>query len=382
MRNIVKLAAVALIAAVIIGWFIVRQPNNQVTITSVPGAVELAVDGKDAVWVEDGQTIEVRGTEIETEASRDGFTTETETHQIAEDGSSTIEIQLEAVTAEAESILLEDSGYFEHQDEATTRFREGAEEAYENHPILSELPEETTTFSAWHGKTRETDDDFAIHLYLYAGDEEQGRTDFEEWLASHDLTTDDYEIVEHIEDGPPPEESPDIPEPPTMAELEETAPGSLPDPDEISPEGLTAGELALLFSETTTTWAASEDSHPHEGLLRAENLMTPELAEEISIPENPTTTPNWREAGQNNAVSKPWVLDYTHDQQDSEHTITVDVCWAWISDEETPIVDGIRSYDLTISDTGNGYRISEWTYDDPDPFVDNSQGPCQPEDDA
>lgn len=379
-KTIITLSAVAVLALVAVGtvlFLLLRNSPTQtpLTISASPLEIELSIDGEDYGTVEDGQTLVIEARDqIEVVASYEGFETYTSTAEINPGEESELAISLMPETEEAWE-LLETQGELEGERRGTEMYLEEAESAYEDHPILHELPEEQTYFRAAQGISESGDNDWAIHLYLYAGHEDEGRSAFEEFLADQEVALEDYEIIEHIEDQAPPSV---IAEAPTADELQAAEPPSIPEPDQLSTEGLSAEELAFLFAESTTTWDAAEDEHPHAGLIRAETLMTEDLADEIAIPENLMTTPVWRDAASAEAVSTSWV-HYIEEgpSEGGDHQFTVDVCWAWVTGDTTPVIDGPRAYELTISEDGENFIVSEFTYDDPDPFVDNSQGACQ-----
>lgn len=379
-RPIISLAALGVLALLVVTtvvFLLFRNSTTQtpLTVSASPLEVELTIDGEAHGVVEDGETLVIDARDqIEVVASHEGFETYSATEEITAGEESSLAIFLMPET-DAAWELLETQGELEGERRGTEMYLEEAEDAYENHPILHELPEERPTFRAAQGVSESGQNDWAIHLYLYAGHEDEGRSAFEEFLTDHDVASEDYEIVEHVEDQSPPSV---IAEAPTADDLQAAEPPTLPDADDLTPEELSAEELAFQFAEMTTTWDAATDDHPHAGLLRAENLMTAELADEISFPENPMTTPVWRDAASAEAISMPWV--HYIDQSSTEgndHQFSIDVCWAWVTGQSTPVIDGPRSYELTISEDGDDFIVSEFTYDDPDPFVDNSQGPCQ-----
>ena len=370
--TLVSTAVLALIA-IVITLVVLRDDSQEtpVTITASPLEIQLTINGEDHGMVEDGTTLLIDAEdEIEVTAAYDGFDTYTATEQVTPGEESDLAIALEPQTEQAWE-LLDSQGQLEAEQRGTEQYLEEAEEAYANHPILHDLPEEQQHFRAAQGVSEDGENDWAIHLYLYDGHEDQGREDFHDWLDEEGYADEDYEIVEHIDNAAPPTVVPDAP---SADELEAAAPGELP--DEPTPDGLTSDELALEFAYVTTIWEPEADEYPNASLLRAENLMDDDLSEEIT-PEGGSSSPAWREAWENQAVSQPWVIDYSAKEADGDHHITMEVCWAWISDETAPVISGPRSYDLTITETDGDYLITDYSYRDPDPFVDASEGDCR-----
>lgn len=374
------ITVVGLIVAAVFLFFQNRPESaedTELTFTVSPHEVEVTIDEEDygTVATGDALTVPLRS-EAEIEVTREGFIPYTATMAIEPGVAHSVEVELHPETAEAEA-LLEEEQQLTHEQTVTERQLDAAEDAYENYPILHDLPQHGEFYSAYQGLPEESGHEFGIHLYLYEGYEEEGREAFREWLASEEYEINDYDVIEQIEDEEPPLA---LPEEPTWSDLEELTLEDVEIPSEVSAEGLNHGELALLFAETSTTWDTAEDGHHTEGLLRADPLMTDELADTIEPPHRPTTTPTWRDAAQFDGRSKAWVSYYEDEETEAGTEASMDVCWAWVADEEQVIIDGPRELNLTIVDTPDGPRIDDFTYEDPDPFVDNSNSSCRPDD--
>lgn len=373
-------ALVALLVAGVLLFFQNRPESAEdtdLTFTVSPHEVEVTIDEEDYGTVATGDTLTVPlRSEAEIEVTRDGFVPYTATMAIEPGVAHSVEVELHPETAEAEA-LLEEEQQFTDEQTATERQLDAAEDAYENYPILHDLPQHGEFYSAYQGLAEESGHEFGIHLYLYEGYEEEGRESFTQWLAEEDYDADDYDIIEHIEDEDPPVA---LPEAPSWSELEEMTLDDVEIPADVSAEDLNHEDLALLFAETSTTWDTTEDAHHTEGLLRATPLMSEDLADTVEMPHRPTTSPTWRDAAVFDARSFAWVSYYEDEETEAGTEATMDVCWAWVTDDETVIVDGPRALDLTVNETSDGPRVTDFTYEDPDPFVDNSNSPCRPDD--
>lgn len=375
--------AVAVVALLVAGVFLFIQnrtespEDTELTFTVSPHEVEVIIDEENYGTVATGDTLTVPlRSEAEVEVTHEGFVPYTATMDIEPGVPHSVEMELHPETEEAEA-LLEEEQQLSGEQVATERQLDAAEDAYENYPILDDLPQHGESYSAYQGLAEESGSEFGIHLYLYEGYEGQGREEFNDWLASEDYVPEDYDIIEQIEDEEPPLT---LPEDPTWSELEDTILDDVEIRSEVSAEGLTHTELALLFAETSTSWDTAEDAHHIEGLLRSTDLMTEERADTVEMPHRPTTTPTWRDAALYDARSVAWVGYYEDEETDAGIDVTMDVCWAWIADEDYVIVDGPRALGLTVIDTDGGPRVDNYTYEDPDPFVDNSNSPCRPDD--
>lgn len=381
MRNSLKiLIALATVIVVVATTMIIFRGggddpvNTELVFHTSPREVDVMVDGRDYGTVEAGQVLAVELTEEATiEVSREGFEPYETTTTVTPGATNELHVALLPETDEAWA-MVDEEDELETEYEATERYLEDAENAYQEHPILEDLPEEAQLFSAYQGLTEDPDHDFGIHLHLYQESAAEGRDAFEEWMSDNEYDVEDYDVIETIEDDAPPTT---VPEPPTMEELEEATAEEITIPEDLNPAGLSPDELAILFAEATTTWDAAEDGHHSESLLRATSLMTTDQAETTEPPHRPSTTTTWRNAAQTEARSQSWIHSYETQDQDGDTAATIEVCWAWISEESPPAIEGPRTYELTINDDP---AIAQYTYQDPDPFVDNTNTPCEPDD--
>lgn len=351
-----------------------------ITVRSSPAEVDLMIDGEDQGRVSSGESIEVstNSDTVALTASDPGYQDYETTVEVDPEEEALIEFVLHPETGEAEDEA-EEQERRTFQQRMTEQYLEEAEEAYQTHPVLHDLPQTHEEFRAYQGMTDTEGKDFAIHLYLYENEESEGREAYSQWMDEAGHNPDDYEVIEHVEprDGTSPD--PVVGEPPTMEGLEEAIPQPV-DEIEVSAEGLDAAELAQHFAIVGTSWQPSEDEIPAASLQRATPLMTQERANDVQAPENPITTGTWNAAAQDEATSYPWVAEAT---SAGEGSYTVDVCWAWITpndeaEEGELTVEGPRTYELDTVEEESQHRISGYRYSDPDPFVE-PDGQCLPE---
>lgn len=378
--SILALAALVLVTVVAL---IINNAGNQakdtkLTFVTTPNKVTVKVDGQELGELVSGETTTVPlQEEVDIEVAREGFTTYTSSATVTPGTPHTITAILQPETNEARAVLEEEQqGEFER--ETTEQYLENAARAYEENPILHDLPSHGELFSAYHGVSEAKEHDFAIHVYLYKGSEQEGREEFSDWLASEQYEAEDYDIVEHFEDDQPQRALGDAP---TWEDLIKLTPESVAiEPVEEASE-LEVDEVSRLFAETATTWDTATDIHHTDGLQRAANLMTEEAQETIFTPNNPTTNPAWREASGHAGRSYPWLTYFEKEETSKGAEIEMDICWAWVTNQEDyAIIDGPRTMTITMTDTMNGPQVSQFDYEKPDPFVDNSNSSCRPED--
>src|SRR5699024_3210528 len=207
--------------------------------------------------------------QAELEVAREGFRTYSTTVEVTPGAPHTITAELPPESKEAQAILNEErQGSLENQ--ATEQYLEDAARAYDEYPILEQLPKHASLYSAYQGLAETSGYEFAIHLYLYKGHESQGRQAFQDWLEDQDYHLEDYEVVEHIENEEPP--SATLKEP-SWDQLTHLRPSVIELPNDPSGEGLPAEGVPVLFAEIPTTWEAPEDVHSTAGLQRARALI-------------------------------------------------------------------------------------------------------------
>lgn len=189
-------AVAVLIAAAI--WFFRPEEEFEVEVSASPSTVELTVDGNELGTVESGSRLILTDEEVEISASHDGFEDYVEAHAFdSESESNAVHLTLQPATDDAQQ-LLEDEEYFQNQQHHTQRYLSEAEEAYENWPILHQLPEENDEFGAYQGLSQSGDYEFAIYVET---DDDSGVEAFEDWLEDLGEDLDDYEIVYRDDEG-------------------------------------------------------------------------------------------------------------------------------------------------------------------------------------
>lgn len=383
LRNpLVVLMAILLVIGVISLGLVNAFTDDQVEITlrSSPAEVDLTVDGEDQGRVASGESIEVATSSdtVELTASEAGYEAYQGTVEVDPEEEALAEFVLYPETDEAEEEAAEQEDRT-FQQRMTEQYLEEAEEAYEDHPILNDLPQVQDQFRAYQGMTETEGEDFAIHLYLYEGEEAAGREAYTQWMNEAGHNPDDYEVVEHVEPRDNSSPDPVVEEPPELEDIEQMSPQPV-DEIEVSADGLDAAQLAQHFAVVGTSWQPAEDEIPSASMQRATPLMTQERADQVQAPENPITTGAWNSAAENETTSYPWVADAV---SNGDGSYTVDVCWAWLTTDEAegdePTFEGPRTYEIDTVEEEDQYRVSGYRYSDPDPFVE-PDGECAPED--
>lgn len=350
-----------------------QEAEGTLTVTSSPKTVDVKIGDKEFGGVDTGDTLSgPAGEPVEVEIGHEGFESFTKKVTLDPDQTTEINARLRPLTDEAQA-LIDDEEELDFQKDETEEYLRNAEQAYRDYPILSDMPKHGKLFSAYQGVAKKPGYDFAIYVQLYSGSEDQGRDEFTNWMRDEEYNPDDYEIIEQVRD-----EQPSPVENPTDDDLEALTRDDITVPKSVSPKGLSDQDLAVKFAKTTTTWDAEKDNHHTVALARASDLMTKEQAKALDDPTRPTTSSTWRKAKKNKARSHSWLSDYEEEKKGKDTVVTMETCWAWISDEAPYQADGPRTYTVTISGKKNDRRISAYTYEDPDPFVDNSGTQCDP----
>lgn len=344
--------------------------DYQIELVTVPHEATVSInDGEEFEHTGGEATYTLSEDHAEITLNREGFASETVNYDLDSDEPTVVMVELTPQTAEAEEIAREESGYYQGQYEATQDALDEAEELYESNEIIQAMPEENDTFRAYQGVSEEGND-FAVHLYLYEGNEDQGREDFNAWVEDQNVDLDELEVIEHIDsDSPVPEiESPD-----SWADIEAAEPADVDsfDPD---PAGMESDELALEFLQIANTHDASQDPSAMTAFTRAAPLTTLDIEE----PEQPFHYPQWWDAVDADAVAYPWVETFERDESDEATTYTARVCWAWIpADGSEPFLDVPRSWELDVTDGEAGDPIiTSFDYQDAYHGDDPEAGPC------
>lgn len=357
-------------------WAFTREEDTyEVTITTFPEEVQLQLGDSELIDHQGTVTYTVEDDELALAASRDEFTNHSETIALSEETATEVIIALDPETTEAEEQRREDADYYQGQADFTQESLEYAEELYDANEILQHLPEEADTFRAYNGVPDDEDHEFGVHVYVYQGDETQGEEDFHTWAQEQGFNPDELDLTVHVDDAPPVE----APEAPTAAELDQA---EQPDVEafEADPEGLSADELAIEFLTIANTHDASQEDTATAAKIRAADLMTETLAENLGVAENPVVPPNWWDAIDADAVSYPWIYEITEDRSSDQGRVHYNarVCWAWIPEDGSPhTLDNPRTWDLVVAQDDDGvYRVTDYTYQDAYHGDDPTEGIC------
>lgn len=141
----------------------------------------------------------------------------------------------------------------------------------------------------------------------------------------------------------------DEPSPAPSAEDPNTGQGEAEEPQEDLREA-----LALEAAEVMTTWDPAADHSQTAAELRAADLVDDSISEVLAEPENPTYSPEWREAAEREAVSVP---DAQLREVTENRYYDVEVTWAWEAEGENPIREGPRYFTFVIDDDAAGEPI-------------------------
>lgn len=371
--------AIAAIAVIVVFFggvylYVTRDRDTQLTLTTSPLATSVTINGHDYGMVPTNTTLDVTHTgTIDVQVTRGGFSDYT-TSLTDTERKMSLRIDLEPYSDAAFEVLDQDAQALE-EAEITEEQLDTADRAYEEWPILEALPRETDTFRAYQGLSEDSAHDFAIHLYLYADDEDAGRSAFAAWMSDKGYTIEDYEVVDHIDEAQPPAFT--LPDKPTRDDLQALTPTDVNINDVPKRQQLDAAGLAVAFATYTSTWDSASDHGRADAIKRARPLMSRKRADAVKVPEKPLLPPRWRSAARDDARSHAWPIAFDVDSETSmSTTYSVSTCWAWISSHEVPAVDGSRDYSITVTEQKDGYAVTAYEYEDPDPFVDYTTDHC------
>ncbi|WP_461634887.1 PEGA domain-containing protein [Glutamicibacter soli] len=373
--KIILIAIVAVVALVILFFPKRSEPDRDATLQlqSSPEQVSISVNGEARGSLRSGEQLAVRANEpLDVQVSYEGFETYNTTLTIEAGQVRTLHVALLPQTDEAWAMIGEQE-QLKNQQKVTGEYWNDAAEAYKNNPILEDLPHHGRAFEVYQGLATDSAKDFGIYLYLYKGNEIQGRKEFNAWMTRQGYDPQAYNVVEKIKDQELPVQ---LPEEPTMQKLSEIRPSAIEVRKATVSKNSEAGDIARQFALKTTTWDAGKDRHHTDSLRRTQTLLEKGLDTEEGM--RLTTSPSWREAAQTKSKSYPWIKKYTETTTSGGTTkATVQVCWAWIRDHRAPRIDGPRTYTLEVN---KNQKITSYTYSDPDPFVENKNTICQPDD--
>lgn len=363
-------------AVVLAVWGFTRDdPSYQVTVTTYPQEVDLQMGAAEAIAHSGTVTYTVDDDELTIAATREEFASHSETIELSEDVITEVDITLDPQTEAAEELRREDSDYYQGQADFTQESLDDAEELYQTNEILQQLPEEAETFRAYAGVPEDDDHEFGVHVYVYDGNETQGEEDFTAWVEEEGFDPAELDVTTHVDDAAPIA----APEAPTADELAQV---DQPDVESFTadPEGLSADELAIEFLTIANTHDATQEDSPTAAQIRAADLMTDELSDNLGVVENPSVPPNWWDAMDAEAVSFPWIYEISDERSSDQGRVhySARVCWAWIpAGGGTPVLDNPRSWSLVVAEDDTGtYRVTDYSYQDAYHGDDPDEGIC------
>lgn len=373
--KIILIAVIAVAALVILFFPKGSEPDREamLQLQSSPEQVSISINGEQRGSLRTGEQLAVPAEEpLDFQVSYEGFETYNTTLTIEAGQVRTLHVALLPQTDEAWAMIGEQE-QLKNQQKVTEQYWDDAADAYKNNPILADLPHHGRSFELYQGLATDSAKEFGIYLYLYKGSEDEGRKEFKVWMTQQGYEQKSYNVVEKFKDQALPAQ---LPEEPTMQKLSEIHPSTIDTKKATASKDSEAGDIARQFALETTTWDARKDRHHTDSLKRTQDLLEKGL--DVDEGMRLTTTPSWREAAQTKSKSYPWIKKYTEtSSSDGATKATVQVCWAWIRDHRAPRIDGPRTYTLEVN---KKRKITSYTYSDPDPFVENKNTICQPDD--
>lgn len=112
-----------------------------------------------------------------------------------------------------------------------------------------------------------------------------------------------------------------------------------------------------------TTWHTGTDSTQTAADLRARSYFTQELAATIVAPERNGASGEF--FAHPNSVSIPTVIPVEGTDSLSPRSVVFEVTWEWsdAAGKTTP-GESVRLYSLAMTNTPEGWKISDYTYED------------------
>lgn len=134
-------------------------------------------------------------------------------------------------------------------------------------------------------------------------------------------------------------------------------------PPDIDPDDReTLEALALEAATIMTTWDPNEDFNQTAAELRAADMVTHELADEIVAPERPTTGTEWLEAAEANATSEPTV---EVNQGTESEVVSVIATWTWTDPEGQTVstTDERRAFYFAFEEIDGEILITDYSWE-------------------
>lgn len=134
-------------------------------------------------------------------------------------------------------------------------------------------------------------------------------------------------------------------------------------PPDIDPDDReTLEALALEAATIMTTWDPNEDFNQTAAELRAADMMTDELADEIVAPERPATGTEWLEAAEAEATSEPTV---EVNQGTESEVVSVIATWTWTDPEGQTVLEGDerRAFYFAFEEIDGEILITDYSWE-------------------
>lgn len=159
-------------------------------------------------------------------------------------------------------------------------------------------------------------------------------------------------------------------DPPPSSGPSQSPPGYLPGTEALAssspspaPRGLAQQAVALKALRIMTTWHTESDSTQTAADLRARIYFTHELAATITAPERNGASGEW--FAHPHSVSAPHILAVKGTDSLVPGTFAYEVTWDWVdaAGNTTPGTS-VRLYNLAMTNTAEGWKISDYTYEE------------------
>lgn len=156
------------------------------------------------------------------------------------------------------------------------------------------------------------------------------------------------------EQAPPPIPAPQTRTPPVVPETPESG-----QPPQLQLQQARAVEALKIM----TTWHTETDTTQTAADMRARSYFTQELAATIVAPERNGASGEF--FAHPNSVSIPTIIPVEGTDSLSPGSVAYEVSWEW-SDTAGKTTPGasVRLYDLAMTNTPEGWKISDYTYEE------------------
>lgn len=122
-------------------------------------------------------------------------------------------------------------------------------------------------------------------------------------------------------------------------------------------------QLAIEALTIMTTWHTATDTTQTAADLRACSYFTEELAATIQAPERNGASGEF--FAHPHSTSKPHILAVDGTDSLAPGSLAFEVTWAWVDQEgKTSPGDSVRLYNLAMTNTPAGWKISDYTYEE------------------